>query len=408
MNRKTFKSITGISLTIALLFPITVLADVTEISPVLSQQEDIPEIPDAYEDDMVMTAYEDDMTGGSGGSADISEDVAEFDGTAGKKIGLNNTRLKLVKGEKIKLKLVGVGKNAEVKWSAGKKGIVKLKNDNKRECKVTAKKTGTVYVKAKYNGRVYKCKITVVSAPQKTIRFGGKKYRLSYYDEFNTFNKKRWAYCPEQERQDIGGQWRNSCSTVHNGKFVITCMLDDDGTPISGAIRSTKDYEQTFGLYHIRFKMEKANALWYAFWLLSDGMEDDSTVGNGATDGAELDMIELVPKPKEMCMSVHWDGYGKHLKSYCETKHVDDSFFDGYHDLWYLWDKDGYRFYLDGKKIKNKVFDFNGKKHGDGTCAVPCDLIISAEFGKWGGKLKRSQLPAHLYVDYVRVYNEAP
>lgn len=73
--------------------------------------------------------------------------------------------------------------------------------------------------------------------------------------------------------------------------------------------------------------------------------------GNGATDGAELDIIELVPNPNELCSSVHWDG--------------------------------------------------------DGTCAVPCDLIISAEYGKWGGDIDKTQLPAHFYVDHVRIYEKA-
>ena len=237
------------------------------------------------------------------------------------------------------------------------------------------------------------------------ILFEGKTYTLVFSDEFESLDKSRWAYCPEQERQDAGGVWRDSCSTAEDGNLVITCDAAEDGTPVSGAVRSTGDYERTFGLYRIRFKAERADGLWYAFWLLTDRM-DDSTAGNGATDGAELDIIELVPHTGELCMSVHWDGYGENLKSCCEVSIVEDDFYDDYHELWYVWNEDGYRLYLDGIGEEFLLFDFPGEKYGEGTCGVPCDMIISAEYGTWGGKIDRAQLPAHLYVDYVRIYAE--
>ena len=240
-----------------------------------------------------------------------------------------------------------------------------------------------------------------------TILFNGNKYQIAFYDDFTYLDKDKWAYCPEQKRQDAGGEWRDSCSVVEDGKLVITCDVAEDGTPVSGGIRSTGEYEQTYGLYHIRFMLEKADGLWYAFWLLTDQMID-SSVGNGATDGAELDIMELVPHIGQYGMSVHWDGYGENLKSCFEYKDINDSFYDRYHDLWYLWNEDGYRLYMDGLDEDSLVFNFPGEEYGDGTCAVPCDLIISAEFGTWGGEIDRAQLPAHLYVDSVQIYKEAP
>ena len=256
-------------------------------------------------------------------------------------------------------------------------------------------------------GRYAACNTAPETAqPEKEVLLSGEKYTLAFSDEFDSFDSGKWAYCPEQERQDAGGEWRNSCTSVSGGDLVITCDVDGSGTPISGAIRSTGEYERKFGLYHIRFKAEKADGLWYAFWLLTDSM-DDSTVGNGATDGAELDIIELVPHTAELCTSVHWDGYGKDLKSCCELTHVTDDFYDTYHDLWYLWDEHGYSLYMDGLGEDSLVFDLPGDRYGDGTCAVPCDLIISAEYGIWGGDIDRKQLPAHLYVDFVRIYEAA-
>ena len=282
---------------------------------------------------------------------------------------------------------------------------------------VRAKRKGRCFVSAVFGGRAEVFTVIVRKAAKKPagdlpeahsekLSFEGRDYVLAFCDEFDEFDLKSWSYCPEMERQDAGGVWRRSCSGVKDGNLVITCEVDENGRPQSGAVRTTEAVAGTFGLYHFRFKVDKADGLWYAFWLLTDKMEDDRYIGNGATDGAELDIIELVPHESEFCMSVHWDGYGPELKSYSEVNRdlIDDSFYESYHDVWYVWDSEGYRFYMDGTDKEHLLFDFGGDEHGDGTCSVPCDLIISAEFGAWGGAVDKEQLPARFLVDFVEIY----
>ena len=73
-------------------------------------------------------------------------------------------------------------------------------------------------------------------------------------------------------------------------------------------------------------------------------------------------------------------------------------------ELWYQWTEEGYRLYMDGTDEDSLLFFFPGDQYGDGTCAVPCGLIISAEYGTWGGAIDPEQLPAHFFVDYVKIY----
>ena len=47
-------------------------------------------------------------------------------------------------------------KASKVKWSTSKKSVATVKKG-----KITAKKKGTAYIKAKYKGKTYKCKVTV-------------------------------------------------------------------------------------------------------------------------------------------------------------------------------------------------------------------------------------------------------
>ena len=237
-----------------------------------------------------------------------------------------------------------------------------------------------------------------------TLSFNGKKYICTFSDEFTSekLDNHNWYYCPQQYRQDAGGKWVDECSTFEKGNYVITCTTNEKGKPISGGIRSRGIFEQAYGLYNIRFKVEKAEGLWYAFWLMTDKMSN-ATVGNGATDGAEIDIIEIVPHDKAYYTTIHWDGYGENLKSKhpAGTK-INDSFYGVYHDLWFLWDENGYKLYMDGRLI----YDMPGEDYGEGTCQVPCYLKITAEYGTWAGTIVPEQLPAHFYVDYVRVYKE--
>ena len=248
------------------------------------------------------------------------------------------------------------------------------------------------------------------------LNFNGKKYEITFSDDFESgkMDKTKWRYSPQMERQDAGGWWKNKCSSFEDGNYVITCTIADDGTtPISGGIQTNGKFEQAFGLFHIRFKIEKADGLWYAFWLLCDEMGNDTKADGSASDGAELDIFEIVPgadkenNRADFGTSIHWDGYGESLKSASKfSRHLYDDFYGKYHDIWYLWDKDGYKLYLDGTEKKNLVYDLPGDKYGNGVCEVPCYMIISAEYGIWGGQIDKEQLPAHFYVDLVEVYKE--
>ena len=242
-------------------------------------------------------------------------------------------------------------------------------------------------------------------------------FELTFCDDFEsgTIDETKWRYSPEIKRQNAG-YWKNECSSFENGNYVITCKADKNGgLPLSGGIQTNGKFEQAFGLYHIRFMIEKADHLWYAFWLLCDEMENDTKADGSAIDGAELDIFEIVPGANEgkadFGSSVHWDGYGENLKSasnfdFSHSIRDFSTFYGKYHDIWYLWDKDGYKLYLDGTEEKNLVYNLPGDKYGNGVCSVPCYMIISAEYGIWGGELDVTQLPAHFYVDLVEVYKE--
>lgn len=85
------------------------------------------------------------------------------DGTyaASKKTHLKKTTITLIKGESFKQKLISkkgkVIKSTKVKWKSKKRSVAKI---NKKG-RITARKSGTAKMTAKYKGKTYKFKVIV-------------------------------------------------------------------------------------------------------------------------------------------------------------------------------------------------------------------------------------------------------
>jgi len=248
--------------------------------------------------------------------------------------------------------------------------------------------------------------------PEDRLDFAGKNYVCTFYDDFSNENgkldSKRWERCPEWQRQDMGGYWKNECSYIEDNCLVLEAKKKN-GTLMSGAVRSVGKFEQTRGLYKIRFKTEKASGLWYAFWLMTP---NEHNIGGGAKNGGEIDIFEVLPNDpwaKEgektyLNSAVHWDGYGSSHKSHGNKYFIDDSFYNQWHEVSFEWTEDYYKAYLDDNPEPFWDSTIDGAEAWGGIVQTRNYLKITAEFGKWGGPIDENALPAKMYVDWVKVY----
>lgn len=228
-------------------------------------------------------------------------------------------------------------------------------------------------------------------------------FELSFSDDFDTFDTSKWEKCPEWQRQNVGGYWKDEYSFTENGNLVIKCGLEK-GIPYSGAVRTSGKFEQGYGVYKIRFKVHKASGLWFAFWLMG---HDQGNSGEKAVNGAEIDIFEVISnapwksetEKQYLNTACHWDGYGDSHGSAGFKHFIDDSFYDVWHEEIFVWEKDGYSLFLDGELI----WESDGSDFG-GICTKKNYMKITAEFGTWNGDIIESELPAYMYVDSVKVY----
>ena len=83
--------------------------------------------------------------------------------SAAQTVGLSRTSVTLEVGQSASLKLKGTS-GGKITWSMSDKKVAKYSKG-----KVTGVSEGTAYIYAKYNGKKYKCKVTVVPASEENV-----------------------------------------------------------------------------------------------------------------------------------------------------------------------------------------------------------------------------------------------
>lgn len=261
-----------------------------------------------------------------------------------------------------------------------------------------------------YKGEDFSYNFTFVK--DETFSFDGKEYYQTFYDDFEgkELNLNNWNRCSQEERQPNmpnHGWWNDGCSYLDgNGNLVIEAK-QKNGRNISGAIDTKGLFEQSHGYYEIKFKCEDTSGMWYAFWLLGDNSE--AKVGNGATDAAEIDIFELIPNENDRASNtfkstILWDSYGINKKSKESPRlNVKKEFYNKWHVLKFVWGETSYKLWMDDSLLYEMDASKMDVAHFGGMCNGINYMIISSEFGNWGGSLKSDVLPARMYVDYVKV-----
>ena len=122
-----------------------------------------------------------------------------------------------------------------------------------------------------------------------------------------------------------------------------------DGDPhdySTGAIRTKGRFEQAFGKFEIRCKLQNQPGWWTAFWLMT---EDQHKIDGSGRDGSEIDIMEAFGVSEGINHAMHWDGYGpEHKGDGKRTSHPGIK--SGYHTFALGVVRNLYIFYVDGKE----------------------------------------------------------
>ena len=242
--------------------------------------------------------------------------------------------------------------------------------------------------------------LTLSPCEDSVISVDGHTLMLSFEDDFNgsELDPTRWERCPEYHRQDLNNYWDDSMSYLDSeGNLILEMSYDAEGDRyLSGAVRTRGIFEQAYGYFEIRCKVNTVENYWTAFWLMGDSVNSEE---NGGVDGTEIDIMETPhPENKVVNHTLNWDGYADAHKAL--GKQVVYDVYDGeYHTFSLLWTQSEYVFYIDATETWR-----TNAAEAEGICEVPLYAKISCEMGSWAGKPDPNALPAYMTVDYVRIY----
>lgn len=246
------------------------------------------------------------------------------------------------------------------------------------------------------------CGIQVVSA-----QLPPGDWSLVWEDNFDgsTLDATKWGFRTENYRatrhhdgNTIYWRWENDNVSVANSKLVLknTRITTSVDTVLAAAISSMNLFESTYGYYEARIKIAPtADGCHTAFWLQS---RTTGSVGDGGSDGAEIDVLESAFLTNRYNTAVHWDGYGEYHQSW--GTRVEANVHDGaYHTYGLEWSPDYYKFYFDGQ-LKSTYTEIG--------VSNSLEYIILSTGASWGeGNAHKGSFPNHAYVDYVKVYKDS-
>jgi beta-glucanase (GH16 family) len=238
---------------------------------------------------------------------------------------------------------------------------------------------------------------------------------LAWAQDFNTpgaLDPQWWSF-------DLGhghNGWGNR-ELQHYENGAAVCAVQDGRLVITGLHRPGAEEALTsarihthgksswqYGRFEFQARLPKGPGTWAAIWMLSDAFY------NGARwpHCGEIDIMEYVGRdPGRVHFSLHSQAFNHKKGNHVTESHLVPEVTEGFHTYAMDWDKDGFRFSVDGRELS--VFA-RGDKAGEEAWPFdqPFHLVINLALGgTLGGELDRSALPATFEIGEIRVYRQA-
>tara|TARA_R110002049_G_scaffold263116_1_gene439263 strand:- start:25609 stop:27231 length:1623 start_codon:yes stop_codon:yes gene_type:complete len=252
-------------------------------------------------------------------------------------------------------------------------------------------------------------------------------WTLDFSDEFETMEleasvwKKSFSSKTRNPRnqptQGIDDWWfkPENVSVDGSDNLVLTGTKVDDNTMYCGSVETVESYQPTYGYFEARIKIastEKGNHT--AFWLTS---ATQGNIGNGAADGAEIDIFESTYVADRTAAVIHYDGYGPEKGTYT-VPYLTPGIHDGFHVYGLHWTPTFMDLYYDGKKVVSNnsnrplpftVHPFSSKDGINPDPLVPqvpewIWLSVGASFNDGNFQAQDVGRLSDALVDYVRVF----
>lgn len=238
---------------------------------------------------------------------------------------------------------------------------------------------------------------------------------VTFLDEFegDAVNKNNWEFQIGNGSQygipDWGNgeaqYYREQNASVENGALKITLKKESYGGKdyTSARMRTKGKFSQTYGRFEARIKIEGGSGLWPAFWMMPE-----NDVYGGWPFSGEIDIMEIKGRKETMSSAaVHFAARNSQHQYKTREEVLPSGTIHDYHVYAVEWQRDKMEFSVDGKVFLTVSEWMSGSNAFPAPFNQDFHIILNlACGGHFDGYLlpKDSQLPAAMYVDYVKVY----
>lgn len=232
--------------------------------------------------------------------------------------------------------------------------------------------------------------------------------KLIWHDEFDgdKLDTEKWSRIPPGKGQMP--DWirytslRPDLVKVKNGLLILIGVknkeLHKDPRPcLQGQVWSKGKFSFSLGKVEIRAKFENRRGAWPAFWMLPDKGK--------WPDGGEIDIMEHLNSDPFIYQTCHsrWTQIMKQKKNppFGTKTPIQKNQFNLYSLEWtqnlLIWSVNG-----------RETFRYPRNGHPDQWPfeRSPFFLLLDMQLGGWAGPIDFRQLPVHVYIDYVRVWQK--
>jgi beta-glucanase (GH16 family) len=234
-------------------------------------------------------------------------------------------------------------------------------------------------------------------------------WQLVWSDEFNGSIGPDWSFATGNGTSGWGNNeeeyYQQQNATIVNVAGVTALAITAKNESVGGynytsARMSTQGHQAwLYGQIVASISLPAFQGSWPAFWMLG------SNIGSvGWPQCGELDIMEQINTAQTVNGSTHW--YTTQQADFTGSTGVAVT---GFHQYSITWDNQYIKWFVDGAQYNQFYIGGNA----GGTTAFNQNtffiLLNMAVGGNWPGfSVNNGALPASMYVDYVRVYQNAP
>ena len=244
------------------------------------------------------------------------------------------------------------------------------------------------------------------------------EWQLVWADEFNQvqLNTDSWNRQVEEAGR-FNQEWQrytdsNDNAYIENGYLVLKAIHESDtlghNQYSSARLNTAEKHSWKYGKIAARIQLPYGQGLWPAFWMLGSNISENGGDTPWPQSG-EIDILELYGSKNDALVeaNIHCADHANNHAMLTAPHFVLEQgiFADAFHIFEIEWNKKEIRWMVDGNEYASTTIESAERAEFHQPFFILLNIAVG---GQWAGRPDKSTpFPQYMYVDWVRVYQNA-